>query len=359
MAARILVFGAGAIGQWIGSRLAYTGQDVTLLVRPRQAEVINRDGVLLRENGQSHHVKSLRAATSVADLASMAAPFDWIFITVKGYDVETAVRDLRPLLGGTTRVLLFQNGLGTEGPAVGAVGGERVFICSVTKALRNPEPGVVEETNRKSGVGLAPYLPQTSTDALEAVFRASGIPHLVHPRYKDVKWSKLLLNILGNAVCAITDLSTAAVFNHRGLFHLEARAFREAVEVMRAEGCAVVALPGYPVPLLKGVMTSLPQVVLQPLMARRMAEGRGDKVPSLRLDMGKTPPRSEVRYLNGAVVAEGATAGVRTTANAFITETLTAIVDGNIDWDTYRRKPDALYQAYRRYREEARAARRL
>ena len=40
---------------------------------------------------------------------------------------------------------------------VQAVGAKRAWICSVTKALSHPEPGVVEETNQASGVGLAPY----------------------------------------------------------------------------------------------------------------------------------------------------------------------------------------------------------
>ena len=48
--------------------------------------------------------------------------------------------------------------------------------------------------------------------SIRELFEPTGIPMVVHPRHEDVKWSKLLLNMLGNASCAILDLPTAAVF---------------------------------------------------------------------------------------------------------------------------------------------------
>ncbi|HEY4002560.1 MAG TPA: 2-dehydropantoate 2-reductase [Candidatus Xenobia bacterium] len=349
-AARILVFGAGAIGQWVGARLALAGHSVTLLVRPRQQEAIQKQGIVLKTSQGTWRVKTVQAATDAAELAR-SERFEWIFVTTKAYDAESAMRAIGPLVDGQVQVVMFQNGLGSEEYAARTVGADRTWICSVTKALAVPDAGTVQEMNLKSGVAIAPYEPGRSSDGLKAVFTGSQIPVLWHDSKLAVKWSKLLLNILGNAVCAIVDQSTAAVFGHTGLFHLEAKAFREAVKVMQAQELEFVALPGYPVPLLKTVMVSLPELILQPLMKRRLAEARGEKVPSLRLDMQKSPPRSEVQYLNGAIAVAGARLGVRTPANTFITDTLQGIVDGTIAWDTYRKKPDVLWEAWRTSRQ--------
>ncbi|MHB2019232.1 MAG: ketopantoate reductase family protein [Candidatus Xenobia bacterium] len=350
-AARILVFGAGAIGQWIGCRMALAGHEVTLLVRPAQRDAIQKRGVLLKETGRQHMVRNLRAASDIRELGA----FDWVFLTTKAYDVARALEDLAPVLAGQAQLVMFQNGIGTEALGAQAVGPKRAWICSVTKALSHPEPGVVEETNRSSGVGLAPYLDDAPVEAIRDLFEPTGIPRVVSPHHHDVKWSKLLLNMLGNATCAILDMPTAAVFGHPGVFRLEQRAFKEAVDVMERKHIGFLKLPGYPVPMLKTAMTTVPLALLQPLMKKRMAEGRGRKDPSLRLDMQKSPPRSEVRYLNGAIVRFGETVGLRTPANDFITRTLEGIVSGEIPWDRYRKRPDDLVKDFRAFHLTAKA----
>ena len=118
---------------------------------------------------------------------------------------------------------------------------------------------------------------------------------------------------------------------------------------MERKGLSFLKLPGYPVPMLKTAMTTIPITLLQPLMKKRMAEGRGRKDPSLRLDMQKNPPRSEVRYLNGAVVAAGQAVGVETPANDFLTRTLEGIVSGEIPWDRYRKTTEDLVRDFRAF----------
>ena len=85
--ARVLVFGAGAIGQWIGCRMALAGHAVTLLVRPAQCSAMEKQGVVLKEGGRQHVVRSLKAASDVRKLGQ----FDWVFLTTKAYDVARAL----------------------------------------------------------------------------------------------------------------------------------------------------------------------------------------------------------------------------------------------------------------------------
>jgi 2-dehydropantoate 2-reductase len=111
---------------------------------------------------------------------------------------------------------------------------------------------------------------------------------------------------------------------------------------MRALGLRPVALPGYPVPLLAWGVRWAPRLVLGPVLRRMVASGRGQKPPSLLLDLRSGRQRSEIAELNGAVVHAGEPIGIRTPINRALTETLTRLVEGRIRWDNIRRQPGVL-----------------
>jgi 2-dehydropantoate 2-reductase len=126
---------------------------------------------------------------------------------------------------------------------------------------------------------------------------------------------------------------------HPGLYRLELEALRETFRVMRRAGHAPVDLPGVPVRwLARGVF--LPPWVSQPWLSRSVARGRGDKRPSFHRDLGGG--RSEVNWLNGAVVRGGNDLGVATPANGVLLTTLLERVEGRADPTTWRDRPDRL-----------------
>jgi 2-dehydropantoate 2-reductase len=130
-----------------------------------------------------------------------------------------------------------------------------------------------------------------------------------------MKWTKLLANLVGNATSAILDMDPAAIYADPRTFAVERRQLHEAVAVMRGLGLRPTRLPGAAVSLLlRGL--ALPPVIGRPLVARGVSGARGGKSPSLRLHVrgGGTGP-TEARWLNGAVVAAGGDAGVRTPVN--------------------------------------------
>jgi 2-dehydropantoate 2-reductase len=157
-----------------------------------------------------------------------------------------------------------------------------------------------------------------------------------------MKWSKLLLNIIGNASAAILDMSTAEVYGNPHLFCLEVEMLREAVAVMQCQGIRPVNLPGYPVPLLAWAVRWAPGFLLKPIMRKLVAGGRGEKPPSLLLELRRSRQRSEVGDLNGAVVRAGQRNQVSTPVNRTLTEVLSELVEGRIQWDNIRRQPDVL-----------------
>jgi 2-dehydropantoate 2-reductase len=163
-------------------------------------------------------------------------------------------------------------------------------------------------------------------------------------RYPDpdrMKWSKLLTNIVTNATSAILGWPPAQILAHPALFRVEIEALREAVRVMRRIGFSPQNLPHVPVGLL-GRAVFLPESLIQPVFRRVVSTGRGEKLPSFNYDIARG--RSEVRWLNGAVVHQGAQSGVPTPANHILTEMMLDLVEGNVEHDQFRDRPEQLLQ---------------
>jgi 2-dehydropantoate 2-reductase len=140
-------------------------------------------------------------------------------------------------------------------------------------------------------------------------------------------------------------MTTSEIFNHPALFSLEMEQARETLTVMAAMDLEVTDLPGMPVKLLAGVI-GLPILLAHPLLENAVAKGRGDKMPSLNLDLYSGAADSEVRYLHRAVAAHGEKLGVETPVNRFLTETLLSLVEKKKPLDTYRHDPEKLLATY-------------
>ena len=148
--------------------------------------------------------------------------------------------------------------------------------------------------------------------------------------------------MLGNATAAILDMSVAAVYADRRLVALERQAFCEALHVMDRLGVRPVNLPRYPAALLALAMRRAPAALLDPLLRRLIAGGRGGKTPSLHLDLARGNRRSEGDLLYGAVVRAAQQVGIAAPANRALYDTLQGIASGALVWDDFRHNPERL-----------------
>lgn len=140
------------------------------------------------------------------------------------------------------------------------------------------------------------------------------------------------------------------------LFALERQALKEAMTVMHALSLEPVNLPGYPVPLFARALTRWPQFLMHFIFRRMVGGSRGGKPPSLHLDLLRGRTRSEVEYLNGAVVREANRLNIPVPVNRVLHELLMGIARGEIPWETYRRRPDRLWLAVRSGEVEGKVA---
>jgi 2-dehydropantoate 2-reductase len=116
---------------------------------------------------------------------------------------------------------------------------------------------------------------------------------------------------------------------------------REALAVMASLRIRVVDLPGAPVRAL-ALGTKIPEFLARPLMKNSIGAGRGGKMPSFHIDLFSGRGKSEVDWLNGAVVRYGRKMGVKTPVNEVLTKTLLSLTNGELPIGTFAHQPEKL-----------------
>ena len=282
------------------------------------------------------------APRRIEDVREVAA--DLAIIAVKSYDTDGAIETLRRALpaGSDATLLTPQNGVGNEERLAGAFGADRIVDGALTVPLERLPDGAIVAANR-GGLALAPVGGVAHNWLLAALGR-TPIPLKVVSDYRALKWSKLALNVVANASCAILDILPARLVKLDGPFGLEIDAMRETRAVMAALDLRAVDLPRYPLRALQAVAT-LPRPLAERLLANRIAGARGHKPPSLLLDVRAGRGLTEVGVLNGAVAAAGARAGVATPVNAVFTQLTELVARDPSARERYRNDPAALLAA--------------
>jgi len=367
----LLCVGSGAVGGLVAARLHLAGAPVALLGRGAALEIIRRRGLDIIDlaprrpgggrasPGRIRHLRLPcfgRAAEAVEWLGPPAA----VFFAVKTYDLAAAAAEVAAAVDTATTdgavaaraqaarpsVVCLENGVGAEEIAAQYFPPAVIVAGAVTCSVERPEPGCLRVLTR-GGMAFGPYQPdpgtqergRTAATAAAATrasrwqpppwvetLRAAGFEVRTYDRGDAVKWSKLLLNLWANASSAALGLPPQAVVRDRVAFHLDYRAFREALQVMMLAGIPTVDLPGYPVRLLARLGRLLPENLFRRIVGPHVSSGRGGKTPSLSLDLAAGRTRTEVGFLNGAVVAAGRRLGLATPAN----ETLVAALNAKV-----------------------------
>jgi 2-dehydropantoate 2-reductase len=345
----VLVFGAGAIGTYIGGSLALAGNRVVFLEQPRVLDGLRKQGLVLNlaierslmtkndSLGRDLHPSSVEFYSDLAQTLTKG-PFDIAIFALKSFDTAAAMVESKLVADQLPPILCLSNGVDNETVIAATLGKDKVIAGTVTSSIgRRGVGNIVLE--RLRGVGLGDGHPLSLF--LKQVLSAAGLNAHLYRHPTDMKWSKMLTNLSANATTAILNMTAAEVFAHPGLFRLEMCILREALNVMRAWKLHVVDLPVVPVRAL-ALGTRLPEFVARPLMLRAVGEGRGSKMPSFHIDLYSNRGKSEVDWLNGAVVRYGGEVGVPAQVNKQLTEILLSLTKGEIPLDTYARQPEKL-----------------
>jgi 2-dehydropantoate 2-reductase len=337
----VLMIGAGAIGGFVGGKLA-ARHNVTLFDRAPLVEAVRARGLRVIEPETETTVTNLAAFTSPDEIFARTPRFDLAIVCVKAFDTPAAIQTLRPYADRIDRFLTPQNGVSNEDLLGAAFGRSKVISGTVLNPIAVPELGVVRLEKTGRGIGLAPA--DSPIDPYVDVIRATQLPVRTYGDYRAMKWSKLILNLIGNATSAILDMPTRETFADQRVFKIEVLMLLEALAVMRAQSIGTVDLPGSPVRLLAFGIRFAPLFLLQRILQPMVGGGRGDKPPSLLVDMRSGRTQSEIDALNGAIVQAGKAIGMRTPVNAALVGIVHDLLEGKADRLEWRRNVERLVE---------------
>jgi 2-dehydropantoate 2-reductase len=342
----VLVFGAGAIGTYIGGSLGLDGHQLVFVEQPHVVDELRERGLRLdltldprRKTNEASRIEpaSFRIVPSLED-ALRYGPFDVALFALKSFDTQAALEGMRPFADKMPPILCLSNGVSNEPMIAEALGADKVIYGTVTSAVGRRGAGdIVLERLRGVGVAKGHPLSEKLNNALDKAYLNSKL----FENAASMKWSKMLTNLIANPTSAILDMTAGEVFANKDLYKLEIDMLRECLAVMKAQKIEVVDLPGTPVRAL-AYATTLPLWLSKPFLSRAAGAGRGAKMPSFHIDLHSGRGKSEVEYLHGAVVRAGEKYNVPTPVNKVLTETLIALTTKSIPMDEFEHKPRKL-----------------
>lgn len=251
---KIAVVGAGAIGGYLGARLARSGEEVTFIARNRNLEAINARGFrLILEDGTEEHAPTAKAVQHMADAGAQ----DVVLLTLKAHQVKDVLPGLRELFGPQTLVVTMINGIpwwyfhklggAYEGRRLDSVdpGGvidqhierERIIGSVVYPASELIEPGVVKviEGNRFT-LGELDGQRSERIDALSQAMMRAGFKAPVSRDIRSELWIKLWGNLSFNPISALTHATLEQICRFGPTRALAAAMMREAQTVAEKLG---------------------------------------------------------------------------------------------------------------------------
>jgi len=227
MTTKFAVFGAGAIGGYLGAKLALAGLDVTLIARGPHLAAMRKDGLRLIE-GEAEHVVRPRCLADSRE----AGPQDYVILTVKAHSVAPALDAITPLLGPETAVVTAQNGIpwwyfyklpgpwqdhrlesvDPGGRIWQAIGPQRAIGCVVYPACEVVAPGVIRhvEDNRFS-LGEPDGTRSQRAVRLARALVGAGLRAPLRGRIRREIWLKLWGNVALNPLSALTRATLAEI----------------------------------------------------------------------------------------------------------------------------------------------------
>ncbi|MCA1829436.1 MAG: 2-dehydropantoate 2-reductase [Myxococcales bacterium] len=303
---KVCVYGAGAIGGFIGARLALAGEDVSLIARGPHLKAMQQNGLKLISEGKTSVVK-LRCTDDARELG----PQDYVILSVKAHGLRSIADPVQHLLGERTALVPTINGVpwwyfyesggpyentrlksvDPDGTLWEKLSPSRVIGCIVYPAVDVVEPGVLEHTySNRFDLGEPDGSKSERAVAFSRAMIKAGMRCPVRQRIRDNLWVKLWGNLSFNMICSLTTADLSGVIADPGT--------RAVARTMMLEGQAVAEKLGVTFPLdvdarIKG------------------AQDVGVHKPSTLVDLERGRPM-EIEPMLGAVVEMGRLVGLPT-----------------------------------------------
>jgi len=224
---KVCVFGAGAIGGFVGVELARTDVDVSAVARGPHLKAIREHGLTLRIDGEER-VAHLHCTDDPSELGVQ----DFVIIALKAHMISDAVESMSPLIGRGTCVVTASNGLpywyfsdanalpggapldsiDPGGKQRRVLGPERAVGCVVFPAAEVVAPGVIQhEHGRKFPIGEPDGRKSDRIEELHRMLTEAGLEAPIRSDIRDEIWLKLWGNVCFNPISALTHATVDVI----------------------------------------------------------------------------------------------------------------------------------------------------
>lgn len=244
---KICIYGAGAIGAYLGAELATTDCDISFIARGPHLEAMRTNGLTLLIGDEERNV-----TVNCTDDPAELGPQDYVIVTLKAHSVAGIVDQVDHLLGPDTAVVTAQNGIlwwyfhALPGPwenhhlesadpgarIWNAIGPERAIGCVVFPSCEIVAPGVVRHLNgNRFQLGEPDGSKSERVVALGRALSEAGLKAPVRKKIRDDIWFKLLGNATFNPISVLTGATLEQMGRDPGVRAVIHRMMAEAEEV--------------------------------------------------------------------------------------------------------------------------------
>lgn len=249
---KICIYGAGAIGGYLGAELALNGADVTLIARGPHLAAMQENGLKLIKDGEERVAK-----VTATDNPAEAGPQDYVIVTLKAHSVPPISDQFAPLFHDETAVVWGVNGIpwwyfhGLEGDHTGRriecldpggllwdnLGPERMIGCAVYPAAEVPEPGVIQHVEGdRFSLGEPSGEKTERVQALSAALIEAAFKAPIRPKIRNELWVKLWGNLSFNPISALTHATLETIGSEPGTREIARRMMLEGQAIGEALG---------------------------------------------------------------------------------------------------------------------------
>ena len=300
---KIAVVGPGAMGCLIAGFLKVkTKEDVWLLDKyEERAGRIKNNNIKIEGASGAHQVK-IDATSSAKEIGLC----DLVIVCVKSYSTEEACKDIKELVGEDSDVLTLQNGIGNVQILNDHFGAEKVIAGVTNHGATLLGVGHTRHAGKGDTIiGVSSGKLSGALKDVSAILSKAGFETKISKDIDSVIWSKLIINVGINALTAITRLNNGKLIEYEESRALLRSAVQEAVKIVKRKRIKLA----YDDPIQK---------------AESVCKATGSNVSSMLQDV-LNKKRTEIDFINGAIVRQGKSLGIPTPVNEALTNLVKTI----------------------------------
>ena len=228
---RILVFGAGGVGGYLGAKLWHAGHDVTFVARGEHLSAMKQHGLLLRTPELNIHVTA-----SFTDSLIDHPTVDFIIVAVKSFDTRASADLFKPVLRETTAVLSIQNGVENESVLAEVLGSSHILAGVANIFSTIAAPGIIQQygSTAKFKFGESDGRMSARCRDLEAMFRTAGTDFEQVEDVQKYLWEKWVFICGLGGMTAFTRIPIGDILADPQMCEMLEQVVRETTAVSRA-----------------------------------------------------------------------------------------------------------------------------